>query len=53
MFDFELVERKENPGDIPIGIIGKYSFSVTKNNSNLPLPFFGGNYPIFPYDNIY
>ena len=28
-FDFELVEGKENPGDIPTGIDGNYPFSIT------------------------
>ena len=28
-------------------------FKLTKNNGNLPLPFFGGNYPIVILDNIY
>ena len=29
-----------------------YQFSITKNNGNLPLPFFGGNYPIVLLDKI-
>ena len=35
------------------GIDGIYPFSVTTKNGNLPLPFFGGNYPIVLLDNIY
>ena len=26
---------------------------LPQNNGNLPLPFFGGNYPIFILDSVY
>ena len=35
------------------GIDGIYPFSVTTKYGNLPLPFFGGNYPNVLLDNIY
>ena len=39
---------------LPPGRIERnYPFSITTNNGNLPLPFFGGNYPILLLDNIY
>ena len=33
--------------------IGITCYPLPQNNDNLPLPFFGGNYPIFIIDNIY
>ena len=33
--------------------IGNTCSTLPQNDGNLPLPFFGGNYPIFLLDNIY
>ena len=36
-----------------VAIDENYLFPITKNNVNLPLPFFDGSYPIVLLNNIY
>ena len=41
------------PGVVWAAYMVMTRFPLPQNNGNLPLPFFGGNYPIIILDNIY